>query len=153
MFLPTTRRTDLSRAFINKLTGKSISIDKYVRPYLASCVVSFVGGQLSNFLLQRETITCDQTIWQTATGEKNDFREDPPTRYVCPSNAIAHIHKEINSLLAKRVIIECVHEHGEFLSPDFSVLKKKNKVRLILNLTTLNTSNIHVLRWTQFTLF
>jgi len=45
---------------------------------------------------------------------------------------------ELASLLSKRVIVESCHEVGKFLSPIFSVPKKDNKVRLILNLKSVN---------------
>ena len=45
---------------------------------------------------------------------------------------------EIKNLIAKRVIVECDHEPGEFISPIFTVPKKDENVRLILNLKKLN---------------
>ena len=121
---------------------KSI-IEKDVKPYLKECITSFSSGQISKSLAQWETITSDQTILQIVKGEKIEFIADPPTQSVCAGNSIAKehqskIHQEIESLLHKKVLVECQHEEGEFLSPIFSVPKKDDKVRLILNLKNLN---------------
>ena len=46
---------------------------------------------------------------------------------------------EINSLLAKGIVVPCTHETNEFISPIFTVPKPDNKIRLILNLKSLNS--------------
>lgn len=118
-------------------------IDKYVKPYLEKCIKFFIGGQISKSFPQWEAITSDQTILQIVKGEKIEFVAEPPMQSICAGNSIAKehhskIHQEIESLLVKKVLVECQHEYGEFLSPIFSVPKKNDKVRLILNLKNLN---------------
>ncbi len=99
-------------------------IDKYVKPYLEKCIMSFSGGQISKSLPQWEAITSDPTILQIVKGEKIEFIAEPPTQSVCAGNSIAKEHhlkidQEIESLLHKKVLVECQHEPGEFLSPIF----------------------------------
>ena len=48
------------------------------------------------------------------------------------------MNKEANSLIGKKVFMECKHVQGEFLSPIFSAPKKNGKILLILNLKQLN---------------
>ena len=114
-----------------------------ILPYLKSLINSFCGGQIQNFLSQLETLTSDPTILQTAKGEIIDFISDQPSNSVCPANSISKDHitkidQEISTLLKKKVIVASSHEPGEYISPIFSVPKKDNKVRLILNLKRLN---------------
>lgn len=115
----------------------------YVKPYLENSKNCFVGGQISNFLPKWESITSDPTILQTVKGETITFIGKPPTQYGCVCNSIAKEHVtaielEVNSLITKKVIMECNHELDQFVSPIFSVPKKNGKVRLILNLKQLN---------------
>ena len=82
-------------------------------------------------------------------GDKIEFLGQPPTQYACPSNPIAREHpleidNEINGLIKKQVIRECIHIHAEFLSLIFSV-PKDGKVRLILNLKNLNQYSLRTL--------
>ena len=51
----------------------------------------------------------------------------------------ALVEAEICSLKEKAVTVPCAHDLGEFISPTFSVPKKDDNVRLILNLKKLNT--------------
>ena len=88
-------------------------------------------------------MTSDQTILQTVKGELIDFIGDPPSCSVCSQNSISKEHEtmideEISKLVAKSVIVKTSHEPGEFISPIFSVPKKDNRVRLILNLKRFN---------------
>lgn len=50
------------------------------------------------------------------------------------------IHEEIQTILKKKVLIECRHEKREFVSPIFTVTKSNGDIRLILNLKKLNKS-------------
>lgn len=80
---------------------------------------------------------------QTVVGDTIEFIEQPPENSFISKNSIAKEHAEqvnaeLNSLLDKHVIVPCDHEPGEFISPIFSVPKKDNRIRLILNLKNLN---------------
>ena len=112
-------------------------------PNLKSRIISFCGGKIQNFLSQWETLTSDPTILQTVKGEIIDFINAPPSSSVYPNNSISKDHvtkidQEISSLMKKKIIVVSSHEPGEYISPIFSVPKKDNKVRLILNLKRLN---------------
>ena len=72
-----------------------------------------------------------------------EFDATPPTNSVYPNNhiwngSIASVNTEIDSLLAKRVLVPCEHEINEFITPIFTVPKPDDQVRLILNLKSLN---------------
>ena len=93
-------------------------------------------------------LTSDQNILQTVAGDQIEFICTAPTNSVCPRNYIplenhSQICLEIASLVDRKVIVETNHEVGEFLSPIFSVPKKDNQVRLILNLKLLNEHVIY----------
>ncbi|XP_028415485.1 uncharacterized protein LOC114538507 [Dendronephthya gigantea] len=99
-------------------------------------------GQLSSYYSEWANFTSDSSILETVSGEKLNFIEFPIASSY-PLNSICKEHysladAEIKSLLEKRVIIECSHEEGEFISPVFTVPKKDGRVRLILNLKKLN---------------
>ncbi|CAB4032023.1 Pol poly, partial [Paramuricea clavata] len=92
---------------------------------------------------QWEGLTSDRSILQTVKGEVIEFIGDPPTCSNYPTNSISKDHEikmdeEISKLLAKNVIVKTFREPGEFISPIFSVPKKDDKVRLILNLKIFN---------------
>ena len=121
----------------------SKNLDTYLRPYLEYKVKNFRGGQISTHLTQWEALTSDNTILQTVVGDTIEFIEQPPEMSNIPKNSIAKEHAEqvyieLNNLIEKKVIVPCDHEPGEFISPIFSVPKKDNKIRLILNLKHLN---------------
>ena len=131
-----------------QVSDLSSFVTNFVKPYLAYKVSIFCGGQLSKFLQQWKIITSDQNILQTVRGGKIEFMYAAPTNYLCPRNYIPlenHIQicLEIASLVDKKVVIETNHEVGEFISPIFSVPKKDNQVRLILNLKLLNEHVIY----------
>jgi hypothetical protein len=88
-----------------------------VKPYLENCINKFVGGQISKCLKKWESITYDTTIIQTVKGEKIEFLGEPPTQCGVPCNSIAKEHaneidKEDNSLIRKKVFMECKHVQG-----------------------------------------
>ena len=93
-----------------------------------------------------KTITSDEDILATISGEKIEFMDHPPVQHSTPySNALQQdqlclVEQEIESLLEKEVIVKCEPEETEFVSPIFTVPKKDGKLRLILNLKKLNTS-------------
>ena len=64
---------------------------------------------------------------------------DNPLRHVSYSENNKNILSElIQELLGKKVIFECEHEQGEFISPIFLREKGDGKYRMILNLKELN---------------
>ena len=110
-----------------------------ILPNLNKAVDLFSGGQIKFFLTQLEALTSDQTILRIVRGDPIEFIGVPPSCSFCPQNSISKEHEtmideEISKLEAKSVIVKTSHESGEFISPIFSVPKKDNKVRLILNL-------------------
>ena len=112
-------------------------------PNLNKAVDLFSGGQIKFFLTQWEALTSDQTILRIVRGDPIEFIGVPPSCSFCPQNSISKEHEtmideEISKLEAKSVIVKTSHESGEFISPIFSVPKKDNKVRLILNLKKFN---------------
>ena len=103
----------------------------------------FSAGQIKHHLRQWQNITSDQCILQMVAGDIIEFDDIPPTNSVYPNNhisndSIASVKTEIDSLLAKRVLVPCENEIDEFISPIFTVPKPDNQVRLILNLKSLN---------------
>ena len=121
----------------------SKNLDTYLRPYLEYKVKNFRGGQISTHLTQWEALTSENTILQTVVGDTIEFIEQPPEMSNIPKNSIAkehaeQVYTELNNLIEKKVIVPCDHEPGEFISPIFSVPKKDNKIRFILNLKHLN---------------
>lgn len=111
--------------------------------YLNLKVENFSAGQLSEHLSNWKCITSDQSILESIAGEKIEFDTVPPLQMVLPQNSVSKEHKEkvdieIKSLLQKGVVVKSEHEHGEFISPVFSVPKSDGNVRLILNLKEFN---------------
>jgi hypothetical protein len=128
-------------------------------PILTQHINSFFGGQIQTFLPQWEALTSDPAILQTVRGEIIEFLTDPPKNSGYPINSISNskdhrekIDLEITSHLNKKVIVASSTEPGEYISPIFSVPKKDNKVRLILNLRGLSMSNLLILKWIPYIL-
>lgn len=127
------------------VTCFSSFVDSQLCPYLHDRVKQFSAGQIKHHLRQWQNITSDQYILQMVAGDIIEFNGNPPTNNVCPNNHISHdsianVKSEIDSLLAKRVLVPCEHENNEFISPIFIVPKPDNQVRLILNLKALNAN-------------
>lgn len=127
------------------VTCFSSFVDSQLCPYLHDRVKQFSAGQIKHHLRQWQNITSDQYILQMVAGDIIEFNGNPPTNNVCPNNhiandSIAKVKTEIDSLLAKRVLVPCEHEQNEFISPIFIVPKPDNQVRLILNLKSLNAN-------------
>ena len=120
----------------------SLSID--IVNSLVNSQPSFQAGKLKHFLPQWQTITTDPSILQIVTGVKIEFINSvaPTQHYGRPSvfNAYQHsiVTEEIDTLLAKRVIIPAAQETGEFVSTIFLRPKKDGTHRTILNLKALN---------------
>jgi hypothetical protein len=142
---PGNSETNTKTKLVIDFSGNSISIyfNTNILPILTQHINSFYGGQIQTFLPQWETLTSDPAILQTVRGEIIEFLTDRPKNSGYPINCISKDHKEkidleITSLLNKNVIVASSTEPGEYISPIFSVPKKDNKVRLILNLKRLN---------------
>ena len=104
----------------------------------------FHAGQLSEHLSDWKSITSDQSILESISGEKIEFVSAIPLQTSYPSNSVSKEHKEeveleIKSLLQKGVIVKSEHEFGDYISPVFTVPKSDGNVRLILNIKKLNT--------------
>jgi hypothetical protein len=132
-----------SSSLIFQVTQFQSYFNTNILPILTQHINSFYGRQIQTFLLQWETLTSDPAILQTVRGEIIEFLTDPPKNSGYPINSISKDHKEkidleMTSLLNKKVIVASSTEPGEYISPIFSVPKKDNKVRLILNLKRLN---------------
>ena len=119
-------------------------------PCLQLKAKSFQAGQISLHYKQWAELTSDPEILQVVCGAKIDFVNEPPNQLSYPHNSIGNNHansvkQEIESFIQKRVITQCGHEPGEFISPIFSVPKPNNRIRLILNLKKFNSfvSNSH----------
>jgi hypothetical protein len=118
-----------------QVTSFSDFIEGPFKVYNMSRVSAFQGGQLSSYYSEWAKLTSDTSILETVLGEKIDFIVTP-TASSYPPNSICKEHSlladaEIKSLLEKRVIRECTHEEGEFISPVFTVPKNDGSVRLI----------------------
>lgn len=136
---------------------ESIEVDRfpsYVQniliPSLQAKANYFQAGQISLHYKQSAELTSDPEILQTVSGAKIEFHNGPSAQLSYLHNSISKDHdnsvkQEIQSLIQKRVIAQCGHEPGEFISPIFSVPKLNDKIRLILNLKKFNSfvSNAH----------
>ena len=100
-------------------------------------------------------------FYRDGGGTLTEFLTDPQKKKKkknsgYPINSISKDHKEkidleITSLLNKKVIVASSTEPGEYISPIFSVPKKDNKARLILNLKRLN-EHVKILKWIPYIL-
>ena len=78
------------------------------------------AGRLKYYIQSWKTITEDPEILETVTGSKLDFPEGPPscsTNYNIGFSKVEEnaIDDEIKKLLAKQVIVKCLHEEGEYI--------------------------------------
>ena len=83
---------------------------------------------MSLYYTEWAKLTSNTSILETVLGEKIDFT-GTPIDSSCPPNSTYKEHHtladaEIRNLQEKRVIIECAHEEGEFISPVFTAPKK-----------------------------
>ena len=109
----------------------------------------FQVGRLKNYIKAWETITDNPEIIETISGVKLDFLDNPPSCSTISNIGFSKIEEtaidnEIENLLAKQVIIKCVHESGEYISPIFVQPKHDDTYRLILNLKNLNNDMPYV---------
>ena len=103
------------------------------------------AGRLKYYIQSWKTITEDPEILETVTGLKLDIPGGPPS---CSTNYNIGFSKdeenaiddENKKLLAKQVIVKCLHEEGEYISPIFVHPKYDGTYRLILNLKNINNT-------------
>ena len=110
-----------------------------------------VGGRLKNFYDKWRSLTSDPYILNAVKGYKLEFdpNEFPTVRgkelynLSRSSELNSQIEEEISRLLAKNVIELCEHENGEFISNIFTRPKKNGSLRVILDLSDLNTGILY----------
>ena len=107
------------------------------------------AGRLKYYIQSWKTITEDPEILETVAGLKLDFPEGPPsssTNYSIGFSKVEEnaIDDETKKLLAKQVIVKCLHEEGEYMSPIFVRPKHDGTYRLMLNLKNLNNTMPYV---------
>jgi hypothetical protein len=103
-----------------------------------------VGSTIS-FKDHWQKLTSDSFILRAITGYEIEFDQDPPTsRFMGGTMAFSTdkleaIDKEVDSLLKKKAISQCMRSEGDFVSQIFAIPKKgSDKLRVILNLKELN---------------
>ena len=105
-------------------------------------VSNVVGGRIKNHLSFWETITNDRIILDYVKGVKIEFDNfpvlynHPIVRFSDPEHKL--IDLEMGKFLSSGIIEEVTHCSGEYISHIFSVPKKSEGVRIILNLKPLN---------------
>ena len=121
------------------------SLSNDIAHSLVKSQTSFQAGELKHFLPQWEAMTTNPTILQIVTGVKIKLKNSvaPTQHYGSCSVLISHQHliqvnAEIDTLLAKGVIIPAAQETEEFISTIFLRPKKVDTHRTILNLKAFN---------------
>ena len=115
-----------------------------IKQYANERIDKFEGGMLRHFETAWRELTNDPEIIHAVTGLKVPFLQ-PPIQNQLPSNIqfseeeITVVHKEVEKLLQKKVIVETTHESNEFVSNIFVREKKDQSYRMILNLKNLNS--------------
>ena len=114
-----------------------------MNPLSVSVSSSFQGGQVARKFREWTRLTSDPYILAIIKGDKFDFVEKPPTSHFAfnvkfSASERAVVWGEIEKLRGKRVIVPCMHEKHEFVSPIFITSKSDGGHRLILNLKRLN---------------
>jgi len=104
---------------------------------------TFRGGNLSRHLQYWQKLTSDAKLLSIIKGYRLEFdrkpkQEQPPIPYPLSLEEKQFMQREISTLLQKKVISECSHEEGEFISNVFLTPKKDGSFRMILNLKDLN---------------
>ena len=101
------------------------------------------GGAIKEHKDEWLKLTSDPEILETVSGLPIELVEEAPSagsfQYPFKAEELAFLDEEINRLLQKRIIVECVHEEGELVSPIFLRPKSDGEgYRMILNLKKLN---------------
>ena len=108
-------------------------------PYLKKKVHSFQAGQISQFCREWEKLTTDPDILAIVSGTQISFNGMCPVQHQSPPNSLSRgaadqIKDAIQQSLDKQVIVPCVSDPIEFVSPIFTTPKKDGNIRLILNI-------------------
>ena len=116
--------------------------------YLVAQTSCFKSGRLAQFIpAWQQTIwqqiTSDTEILQVVSGQYIEFSTQASQTHPPPGKRFGGeeqviITSEISNLLEKAVIVETIHEPGEFISSVFVRRKKDGSHRMILNLKNLN---------------
>ena len=101
-----------------------------------------VGGRLAHFALNWQNITNDQLVLSLIkNGYQIPFKEQPPLSrepIFFQQSQRRELEEEVTSLLQKGAVEEIQPETPGFYSRIFLVPKKNGKLRLIIDLSTLN---------------
>ena len=101
-----------------------------------------VGGRLAHFATVWQTVTNNQWVLSIVKrGYKIPFVDHPPLSEIpifFQQTQNLQLEEEINNLLQKRAVEEIYPESPGFYSRVFLVPKKNGKLRLIIDLSTLN---------------
>ena len=138
-----------------------MDMERQLQNYNASTIARYpeipVGGRLSHYLKEWETVTADNWVLELIRdGYKMEFLRKPPFRGVketiVPKHQEISIAKEINNLLSKNAI-ERVQKRDVmtgFYSTLFLVRKKNGEMRPVINLRPLNKYLVKsISKWTQ----
>ena len=114
-----------------------------MREHAEKAILSFQGGRIKHHWDQWKQITSDSEILKIVQGLEWDFITEPTQSHMPNQHNFSDVEKmaidsEIQNLLNKNVIVETMHEKGEFISPIFVRPKKNGTFRLICNLKGLN---------------
>ena len=104
-------------------------------PYLEKKVISFQAGQISKFCREFEKLTIDPDNLAMVSGTQILFNGMYPVQHQFPPNSLPHaevdqIEDAVQELLDKQVIVPCVPDPIEFVSPIFTTPKKDGNIRL-----------------------
>ncbi len=110
---------------------------------LSNSVENFKGGKLSDYFDKWRAVTNDHEILQAIRGLPINITNPVDSlktsfQHKLSKDELMFMDSEIQTLLAKKVIRECLPEEGEFVSPTFTRAKSDGGLRLILNLKNLN---------------
>ena len=109
---------------------------------LSNTVENFKGGKLSEFYDKWRSLTSDHEILQAIRGLPINISDvetiKTPFQHKLPKAELLFMESEIQTLLIKKVVMECFPEPGDHVSPIFTREKKDGGFRMILNLKNLN---------------
>lgn len=102
-----------------------------------------MAGRLRNFLQNWKRITSDPVVLSWINGYKIPFissvyQNNPPKERVWTTEEFSDISKQINKLILKGIIQECLPVKDQFISRIFLIPKTDGSNRLIINLKELN---------------
>ena len=102
-----------------------------------------VGGRIAHFIDNWEKISSDPWVREAVCGHKLELRATP--RQLCrprlgemDTTKAQILTKEVDNLVAKGAVTECVDDGGGFVSPLFLVPKSDGSWRPVINLRDLN---------------